>query len=91
MARIVISDLHPVNSEDSETFMHDLTDRDSMFVYGGMGDGFSQLFKYGGVGDEFSQFLELNMKVLDATVVGFAIYYIASLVKLFLGSPRDQF
>lgn len=80
MTRIVIFDLHHSSSrklENSESFLYDLTEIDSMSVHGG--EGYN-----------FNQFLNLGVKVLEYALVGFAIYSIVSLVQLFLAPQQRQ-
>ncbi|GAB1540085.1 hypothetical protein NUACC21_27540 [Scytonema sp. NUACC21] len=78
MAKITISDLRPADSEDSESFLHEITDIESTIVQGGVDYG-------------LSQFLNFGVKTLEYALIGFAIYNIVSLVKLFMTSPRHRF
>ncbi|MGE5658247.1 MAG: hypothetical protein ACM37W_16715 [Actinomycetota bacterium] len=80
MAKIAISDLRSTDSElfqDSASFLHDLTDIDSMSVHGGVGYG-------------FSEFLNFGVKVLEFALVGFAISNIVSLVQSFMAPRAPQ-
>ncbi len=73
MTKITLFELRPLGSElfqDSENFLADLTDMDSISVHGGEGYGYQQLLKYGIKGFEFS-------------VLGFGINNVVSLAKSF--------
>jgi hypothetical protein len=71
MASITISELCPVSSEDSKSFLYDLPDTNSILVHGGTSYGISEY-----------------QKALEYALVGYAIYNIVSLVKIFL-APRN--
>ncbi|QMS90178.1 hypothetical protein HUN01_22265 [Nostoc edaphicum CCNP1411] len=73
MTKITLFELHPAGSElfqDSENFLTDLSDMDSISINGGEGYGYEQLLEYGIKGFEFS-------------VVGFGINNVVSLAKSF--------
>jgi hypothetical protein len=73
MAKITISELRIA---DSERFINDLTDIDSMYVYGGEGYQFYQL-------------LSFSLKTLEFVFLAFAIDTISSLAKLFVTNNRS--
>jgi hypothetical protein len=73
MAKITLFKLRPLGSElfqDSENFLADLIDMDSISVHGGEGYGYQQVLEYGIKGFEFS-------------VLGFGINNVVSLAKSF--------
>lgn len=63
--------------ENSESFLDELTEEDSMSIHGGEGY-------------YFNEFLNLGVKVLEYALVGFAIYSIVSLVQSFLAPQQRQ-
>ncbi|MGJ5632415.1 hypothetical protein [Nostoc sp. CALU 1950] len=67
MPHITISELHLA---DSENYLTDLTDMDSIFVYGGEEDEFAQMLKFG-------------VKNLEFMLLSFAIYNNTLLAKSF--------
>ncbi len=67
MSQITISELRPA---DSENYLTDLTDMDSIFVYGGEDDEFAQMLKFG-------------VKNLEFMLLSFAIYNNTLLAKSF--------
>lgn len=73
MTKITLFELRPAGSElfqDSENFLADLSDMDSISVNGGEGYGYEQLLQYGIKGFEFS-------------ILGFGINNVVSLAKSF--------
>ncbi|MGJ5632413.1 hypothetical protein [Nostoc sp. CALU 1950] len=73
MATITLSELYLAGSElfqDSESFLTELSDVNSISVYGGHGDGFDPFLDYGIKGYEFS-------------ILGLAINNVVSLAKSF--------
>lgn len=73
MAIITLSELRHTGAElfqDSESFLNDLNDMDSISVHGGEGYGFNALLHYGIKGYEFA-------------LLGFAINNVASLASKF--------
>ena len=74
MAKIIISELLPNNSENFLTDI-DLHDSNSMLMYGG---------------DEYTlaQILKLGQKAIEFTLVSFAIYSIVELVESFIDDNK---
>ncbi|MFW9259751.1 hypothetical protein [Nostoc sp. CALU 546] len=73
MTKITLFELRPAGSElfqDSENFLADLSDMDSISINGGEGYGYEQLLQYGIKGFEFS-------------ILGFGINNVVSLAKSF--------
>ncbi|MGE5658249.1 MAG: hypothetical protein ACM37W_16725 [Actinomycetota bacterium] len=73
MANIKVSELHPAGSElfmDSESFLNDLTDMDTLSVQGGQGANFVPYIGFGS-------------KLLEYGVVGYAINNLVSLAQTF--------
>lgn len=73
MTKITLFELRPLGSElfqDSENFLTDLSDMDSISVHGGEGYGYEQLLEYGIKGFEFS-------------ILGFGVNNVVSLAKSF--------
>ncbi|MFK0734256.1 MAG: hypothetical protein ACIWVG_24415 [Gloeotrichia echinulata HAB0833] len=73
MATITLSELLHTGAElfqDSESFLNDLNDMDSISVHGGEGSGFKDILNYGIKGYEFA-------------LLGFAINNVVSLAKSF--------
>ncbi|MGE5658248.1 MAG: hypothetical protein ACM37W_16720 [Actinomycetota bacterium] len=73
MANIKVSELRPAGSElfmDSESFLNDLTDMDTLSVQGGEGAN-------------FAPYLAFGLKALKYGVVGFAINNLVSLAQTF--------
>ncbi|ODH01630.1 hypothetical protein A4S05_28060 [Nostoc sp. KVJ20] len=73
MTKITLFELRPLGSElfqDSENFLTDLSDMDSISINGGEGYGYEQLLQYGIKGFEFS-------------ILGFGINNVVSLAKSF--------
>ncbi|QSJ15930.1 hypothetical protein JYQ62_29720 [Nostoc sp. UHCC 0702] len=67
MAKIIIAEL---NLFDSESYLTEMNDMDSMFVYGG--DDYA-----------LSQVINFALKLLDFVLAVYAIYNITSLAKSF--------
>ncbi|ODH01629.1 hypothetical protein A4S05_28055 [Nostoc sp. KVJ20] len=67
MSNITISELRPA---DSENYLTDLTNMDSMLVYGGEEDDFTQMLNFG-------------VKSLEFMLLSFAIYNNTLLAKSF--------
>ncbi len=79
MANIQVAELSPAGSElfvDSESFLNDLQDVDTMSVYGGEGHG-------GGV-------VSVTPKILEAILVDEAIVNVVSLAKSFSHNSTDS-
>jgi hypothetical protein len=74
MAKIIISELLPTNSENFLTDI-DLHDSNFMLMYGG---------------DEYTraQILKLGQKAIEFTLVSFAIYSIVELVESFIDDNK---
>jgi len=73
MTKITLFELRPLGSElfqDSENFLTDLSEMDSISLHGGEGHGYERLLEYGIKGFEFS-------------VLGFGINNVVSLAKSF--------
>ncbi len=79
MARIVISELHPTNSE---SFLIEITDMFSISVYGGN----QYVIDYG-----FHQMLTFTYKLMDFMLSAFAIYSIVSLAHSFITASELNF
>ncbi len=80
MTKSSIADLHSISSKrfhDAEHIFQELSDMESMFIHGGNNN----------VSDENINF---GIKALEYALVGFAIYNIVSLVKLFINRPQPQ-
>ncbi len=80
MANIQVAELSPAGSElfvDSESFLNDLQDVDTMSVYGGEGHT-------GGV-------VTVTPKILEAILVDEAIVNVVSLAKSFSHNSTDSF
>jgi hypothetical protein len=67
MAKITISELHPANSE---SYLTDLNDVDSINIYGGEGYSFTPILNFG-------------MKIIEAAIAVFAIYSIVWIAQSF--------
>lgn len=74
MAQIIITDLF----QDSESFLAELEDEDSVLVQGGLTQ---DALNYG-----FSEFLNFGVKALQYALLGFAIYNIMLLATKFSGT-----
>lgn len=72
MSHITISELRPA---DSENYLTDLTEMDSIFVYGGEEDDFTQMLNFG-------------VKGLEFMLLSFAIYNNTLLAKSF--NPNEN-
>ncbi|MBE9197949.1 MULTISPECIES: hypothetical protein [unclassified Nodularia (in: cyanobacteria)] len=84
MAGIIISELHP---PDSESFLIEITDMYSISVYGGN--------EYA-IGYAFHQMLIFTYRLMDLMLSAFAIYSIVSLAQSFITASElnlapDQF
>jgi hypothetical protein len=71
MAQIIVTDLF----QDSESFLTELEDKDSVLVQGGLTQ---DALNYG-----FSEFLNFGVKALEYALLGFAIYNITLLATSF--------
>lgn len=78
MANIIVSDLITTRfKQNSESFLHELNDTDCQLIWGGLNH-------------EYSEFINLNIKILESSLIAFAISNITSLVKLFINSSSDS-
>ncbi|MBH8552914.1 hypothetical protein I8751_11145 [Nostocaceae cyanobacterium CENA357] len=80
MAKSSIADLHYISPErlqDTEHILQELSDIESMLVHGGKNNVLNENIDFG-------------TKALEYALVGFAIYNIVSLVKLFINRPQPQ-
>lgn len=68
---------HAKLRQNCESFFQELSDTDSMIIYGGKSD-------------DYSENSSLGRKLLEYALVGFAIHNIVSLVKLFIDSPQQR-
>ncbi|HYW20170.1 MAG TPA: hypothetical protein VE956_12825 [Nodularia sp. (in: cyanobacteria)] len=79
MAGIIISELH---SNDSETFLIEVTDMSFLSVYGGN----EYALDYA-----FHQMLNFTYRLMDFMLSAFAIYSIASLAQSFITGSEFNF